>query len=227
MSSVQPTAEQMARVERFAQIVISNRGNVERCLNTGQAARGVQAWIGSQGLTMALPAVFSAADNEEFETIARRATLLERYVAELIAGRLSFRPWPDSGEIDITCAAPAPEGGPPVFSFGVIPILAIIVGAVVVLLAAAITTSLGFYANVRKKEEETKQKIGDLDLAAAKAGGSTASNWAAYKAANAEANGGILGALGKNLGTIAIVGGLIALAIVASKALPQRKAAAA
>lgn len=225
MSSVQPTAEQMERVERFAQIVISNRGNVERCLNAGQAARGVQNWIGSQGLTMALPAVFSAADVEEFETIARRATLLERYVAELQAGRLSFRPWPVA-EIDITTSAPAPEGGPPVYSFGVLPILAIIVGAVIVLLAGAIATSLGFYANVRKKEEETKQKIADLDLAAAKAGGSTASNWAAYKATNAEANGGILGALGKNLGTIAIVGGLIALAIVASKALPQRKAAA-
>jgi len=226
VSSVQPTAEQMARVERFAGIVISNRGNVERCLNAGQAARGVQAWRDSQGLGAVLPSTFAAGDDAEFQTIARRATLLERYVAEMQAGRLSFRPWP-ADEIDITTAAPAPEGGPPVYSFGVIPILAIVVGAVIVLLAGAIATSLGFYANVRAKEEETKKKIADLDLAAAKAGGSTASNWAAYKAANAEANGGILGALGKNLGTIAIIGGLIALAIVASKALPQRKAAAA
>jgi hypothetical protein len=217
----------MARVERFAEIVISNRENVARCLNTGEAAKGCQAWIASQGLGAVLPATFAPSDEAEFQTIARRATLLERYVAEMQGGRLSFRPWPaGSTDFDITTGAPAPEGGPPVFSFGVIPVLVIIVGAVIVLLAAAITTAIGFYADVRRKEEETKRKIADLDLAAAKAGGSTASNWAEYKKTNAEANGGILGALGKNLGTIAIIGGIIAIAIIASKALPQRKAAA-
>lgn len=224
-----PTAEETRTAERFVSGVLGNRSTVKRCLDAGAAARDCQAWINSQGLAGVLPSTWRGAPDEDAHaTIARRATVLERYAADLqMGGRIYVQNNSAiAGDLNLVIPAPYPEGGPPVYSLGVIPILVIVVGAIVVLIAAAITTSLGFYANVRAKEEETKKRIADLDLAAAKAGGSTAANWKAFKDANAEANGGILGALGKNLGSIAVFGGLIALAIILSKSLPERKAAA-
>lgn len=224
-----PTPEQHRKAERFCAAVESARASVERCLNAGKSARDCQAWIAANKYGAILPSTWNGASDEaRFTTIARRATLLERYRAGLLAGSLGMRDTPGIvGDLNIVGPVPAPEGSPPVYSLGVIPLLAIVIVGGVVLLAAAITTALGFYASTKKAEEETKRKIADLDLAASKAGGSVAANWKAFKDANAEANGGILGALGKNLGIIAVVGGLIALAIVASKALPQRREARA
>ncbi len=220
-----PTSDQQRKAERFCAAVVSARSGVERCLNTGKAARDCQAWITANKYGAILPSTWNGKpDEDKFTTYARRATLLERYRAGLLDGSLAMRDTPGIvGDLNIVGPVPAPEGAPPVYSLGVIPLLAIVIVGGIVLLAAAITTALGFYASCKKAEEETKRKIADLDLAAAKAGGSVAANWDAFKKTNAEANGGILGALGKNLGIIAVIGGLIALAIIGSKAIPQRR----
>jgi len=135
-----------------------------------------------------------------------------------------FRPTTDGRDIDIAIAPVAsPEQYPaPVFSLGFLP-LVIVIGVVVVFLAAAITTAIGFYEDSKKQEDATKKRIAELDAEAAKAGGDVAARWKQYKSDNAKANGGILASLGENMGTIAVVGGLIALAIIASKAFGGRE----
>lgn len=213
----EPTAAEARLATRFTDLVKSKRAAITRCLNTGQAAADAQRWIDSHGYGGILPRVWNdASDRPTFETIARRATVLEKYVTGLEARSVYFQPTTDGRDIDIVSPVAASQEEWPTYSLGILPL--IIVGVVIVLVAAAIATAIGFYESAKKSEEETKRRLADLDLAAAKAGGSVASNWKQYKADNAKANGGILGALGENMGTIAIGGVLIALVIIFSKA---------
>jgi outer membrane murein-binding lipoprotein Lpp len=219
----QPTPGELQKVNRFLRLVKDNRSNVAQCLNTGRAARDVQGWIDSQGLGGVLPRTWNGAtDQAEFDNIARRATLLERYAFGLETGSIFFRVFGD--DIEIVIPAPAPEGSPPGYSLGIVPlVIAIVVG--VVLLAGAITTAIGFYMNTRAKEAEERKRIAELDAAAARAGGDVAARWNAYKKDNAAANEGFFGKLGSNLGIVAVVGGIIALAIIGSKYASGKRAA--
>lgn len=223
-----PTPAQAAKADRFVALVESKRRDVETALNAGQSAKRCQAWIDANGYGSILPRTWNgAADEEKFTTIARRATLLERYRTGLIGGSLGMRDTPAiAGDLSIVGPMPAPEGAPPVYSLGVIPLLAIVVVGGIVLLAAAITTAIGFYSDTRAEEEQTKRKIADLDAAAAKAGGSVAANWTAFKQANADADGGILGALKGGIGSLVLVALILGGVYVAGKALERKGAAA-
>jgi hypothetical protein len=214
----EPTTTELAKVTRFFREVYGNRQRVIDCLNAGRAARSSQVWIDSQGLGVALPRVWNdAIDGPRFANIARRATLLERYVAGLEMRHFYFRLTADGSDIEIaTDATSKKENVPPAYSFGIVPlVIALVVG--VVLLAGAITTAIAFYMDTRKTEAETKKRIAELDAAAAKAGGDVAARWNAYKKDNAAENDGFFGKLGSNLGILAVVGGVVALAIIGSK----------
>lgn len=221
----QPTPNELAKVNEFLRLVKSNRDNVSACLNSGRAVRDAQIWIDSQGaeFTKNFPRAWRGApDQAEFENIARRATLLERYASGLEGGTLFFRLDAAGGDIEIVY--PEKEGGPPAFSLGIVPlVIAIVVG--VVLLAGAITTAIAFYMDTRKKESEERRRIAELDAAAAKAGGDVAARWNQYKKDNAKANGGFFDKLGESFGSITVIGGLVALAIIGSKWDAGRRAA--
>ena len=226
MATREPTPNELEKVKRFFGVVYSNRQRVIDCLNAGRAARSSQKWIDSQGLHGSFPLVWDDAfDSPRFATIARRATLLETYVSELEMRRLVFRLTSDGSDIEIVSEGAPKEKTPPAFSFGIVPlVIAIVVG--VVLLAGAITTAIAFYTNMRKTEADTKKRIAELDAAAARAGGDVAARWNAYKKDNAAENDGFFGKLGSNLGIIAVVGGLIALAIIGSKTYSSTRRAA-
>jgi len=225
MATREPTPYELEKVKRFFGVVYSNRQRAIDCLNAGRAARSAQKWIDSQGLHGSFPLVWDDAfDSPRFATIARRATLLETYVSELEMRRLVFRLTADGSDIEIVSESAPKEKTPPAFSFGIVPlVIAIVVG--VVLLAGAITTAIAFYTNMRKTEADTKKRIAELDAAAARAGGDVASRWNAYKKDNAAENDGFFGKLGSNLGIIAVVGGIIALAIIGSKYASGKRAA--
>jgi hypothetical protein len=162
-------------------------------------------------------------DTPYFEQMAFRATLLERYAYGLEVQDLFFRLTPDGKDIEI-CATPG-ESVPPSYALGnPLIIVAIVAG---VLIVAAIAVAIGMIVDYFKTDSVNKKAIADLDFAASKAGGAVAANWKAYKEQNAANDGSFLAALKPAIGTIAIVGGLIALAVIGSKVLPQRKGSAA
>jgi hypothetical protein len=220
----EPTAAELAKVRQFIAKVHEARPLVERALNCGRAMRRAQAWIDARGYGAILPRVWTpATDGAYFEQMAFRATLLERYAYGLETNELFFRLTPDGNDIEIV--SPPGESVPPAYALGnPLIIVAIVAG---VLIVAAIAVAIGMIVDYFKTESLTKKKIAELDSAAAKAGGDVAKNWKAYKDQNAAADGSILAELKPVLSTVAIVGGLIALAVIGSKVLPQRKGAAA
>lgn len=220
----EPTAYELAKVREFIDTVHKARPLVERALNCGRALRRAQAWIDARGYGAILPRVWTPApDSAYFERLAFRATLLERYAYGLETNELFFRLTPDGKDIEIV--TPPGESVPPAYALGIAPlvVVALVAG---VLIVAAIAVAIAMIADYFKTESLTKKKIAELDSAAAKAGGAVAANWKAYKDQNAAADGSILAELKPVLSTVAIVGGLIALAVIGSKVLPQRKAAA-
>ena len=219
----EPTAAELAKVRQFIAKVHEARPLVVRALDSGRACRRAQAWIDARGYGAILPRVWNPVpDTARMEQLAFRATLLERYAYGLEVQDLFFRLTPDGNDIEIL-ATPG-ESVPPAYALGnPLIIVAIVAG---VLIVAAIAVAIGMIVDYFKTESLNKKAIADLDAAAAKAGGAVAANWKAYKDQNAAADGSFLAELKPVLGTVAIVGGLIALAIIASKVLPQRKAAA-
>jgi hypothetical protein len=205
------TTSEQRIADRFISLVQSKRAAIEATLNTGRAARKAQTWIDANGYRAALPVVSTAVDLVGFNKIAQRATLLEQYQAGLVGRSLGFRLTASGSDLDVLSETKT-ESTPPAFGI----IWYIPIGAAV-LIAAALSVAVSFYESAEKSREETKRRMAELDLAAAKAGGDVASRWETYKKDHKDEDGGFLGSLGKGLGGVAVAGAAILLIVLLSR----------
>ena len=207
------TAAEARFADRFVALVQSKRAAIETTLNAGRAALKAQAWIDSNGYTSILPRVANpATDTIAFNAIAKRATLLEQYQAGLVGGSLGFRLNSRGDDLDVVTDVKS-ETTPAAFGL----VWYIPIGVVAVLIAAALSVAVGFYESAEKSREETKRKMAELDLSAARAGGDVASRWETYKKEHKDEDGGFLGSLGKGLGGVAVAGAAILLIVLLSR----------
>jgi len=201
MMKREATTSEQRIADRFVSLVQSKHAAIESTLNAGRAAFKAQTWIRANGYSKILPVVSTTMDFVDFNMIAKRATLLEQYQAGLVGGSLGFRLTASGNDLDIVTDTKT-ESTPA--AFGVV--WYIPVGVVAVLIASALSVAVSFYESAEKAREETKRRMAELDLAAAKSGGDVASRWEKYKEEHKDEDGGFLHDLKSGVSMVLLAG---------------------
>lgn len=212
----QATAKEQALVESFCARVHRERRNVDRALQTGNAAADCQRWITSNKIPYPGVVFDAAIDGMTFGDVAKKATQLERYAAGYETGKLFMRP--NAAGNDFAIMVPLGTQGPDLWEgvgLGAFPVVLVIVVAGVVLVTAAISVCTTFYLRTLTAQSDKQKQIALLDAWALKQGGSTASSWKDFKKQNKETNPSFWAGLQNTLSQIApILGlGLVAYAL--------------
>ncbi|MEN6607801.1 MAG: hypothetical protein ABFD60_11195 [Bryobacteraceae bacterium] len=219
----QATAKEQALVESFCARVHRERANIDRALQTGNAAVDCQAWIKTNAIPYPGVVFDSGTDGVTFKEIAAKATRLELYAAGYETGKLCMRP--NASGTDFAVMVPLNTAGPDLWEgvgLGAFPVVLVIVVAGVVLVAAAISVCTSFYATALTAQANKQKQIALLDAWALKQGGSTAASWQDFKKVNKETNPSFWSGLQNTLSQIAPILGLGLLAYALFTFGPRR-----